>query len=586
MVRDDPGPCLEGDCGAVVCKRCGNKRPGHKPNKICLVCGKAKGMTLPYKTGSKIDRCEPRAKKERDEGVYGVGVVVPTMVYVAVANTTANEFVAIVMRQLAMTPPPDAAWWARLRKWIEKDLRHLFPNIQQMRGIGWDSFLERFPDWNAHFPKGTRAANEAAVRTLETCHNRDFILRKVVSKVFLKREKVDKTLYGGIDPCLAPRVISSWPALINVITGVYTSMVQDYIHYIWGDSTGKLPGTVKSIGIPLGWNTRHLGHFMTRLIAHGRRGKIFENDFTLYDSSHSSESHGFYEWLLRIMGFDVSAPYFYAVQKAQGGPCKAITRNGWRYVDNCTLKSGSSNTCLLNSIVNVVATLFSISELNGNIRLRDLLPKITMTILGDDNVTALDHDLKIDGLSREIEKAGFISKIKTPSFAEDVTFLNMWFLEVAPGVFEAFPNIWRLFGKMGWAVEYQADFFAWYVGVLKGFLAMFKRISFVTDLLNKLIRIFAHRGNVYHPGVNKDRYTMSIQDLEALFGSSAQYQIWAPTDAYEDVKPTKMADESFLRRSRATAADMLRLSKVLDKVQGPCAVHDHFLSEMVCTHTG
>ena len=113
---------------------------------------------------------------------------------------------------------------------------------------------------------------------------------------------------------------------------------------------------------------KKLGAFLSRAIAAvGLGWKFFENDFTLYDSTHSRYSHALLLYIYGRLGLMANDWHFALFRKQQAGINQGRTRQGWKFREVSTMKSGAAGTCLGNTIANVIVHKHCLSQLNGGV---------------------------------------------------------------------------------------------------------------------------------------------------------------------------------------------------------------------------
>lgn len=130
--------------------------------------------------------------------------------------------------------------------------------------------------------------------------------------------------------------------------------VQPVRHFYW---------QYLNILFPTGMNAETLDERFMDAVRQCRGYNCHEDDFTLFDSTQSHRTHQFGNRLLRRAGFFfATAPCLKDCTPSLGGSCTGRTGHGLRFKENCTMKSGSPQACILNTIINVVTCLFTISK--------------------------------------------------------------------------------------------------------------------------------------------------------------------------------------------------------------------------------
>jgi len=472
------------------------------------------------------------------------------------------------------------------RKWVEDnftDLFPLFPKGLLLFGLHAD---DEFIAWNAHFPKAVRNANARAWEVIKRTALSDKQLAKSCTiKMFLKSEKYDKADVAYTDESLAPRCISAWQPSATVATGPPIKKFQDYLHKAWGDWRRDQPNTVRNVLFPVGLNSEQLSHWFTLVLGTEGFGgfEAWEDDFTLCDSTHTRLHHDFMLWLYDEAGL-FSYPWFEKIRKGQVGPCRGVCRHGVRFVESCTLKSGMSDTCVMNSVWNYIAHMFAIAHTN---RIDGVLPtatqlmsKVYMMVLGDDNVTFNDPSISMSQVNVTLNQLGFISKLKKRAVASDVVFLNNWFIEYETGKYRAVPNFLRLLGKIGYATEPQKQPMSYVYEVAQAFQAALSPISLGAAYIEHLMKVSGDRRSPQNLGSNKARTLEPSYNVKRAL--EWDYKIWASAS----MRPTQMADNDFCRKAGISPGHLPLLCKAVRSYRSlPCAISHPWLTHAVAANT-
>lgn len=579
----------------VDCTHCHMNRPGLQGYPHCFYCAKLLDEPMPLKEGSFIRPCPPRLAKPNLRGLCCVGPITPLSAYIKSASDADNELVALIMRQLANTPKPDEQLWADLRAWVNEGFDSLFPNYP--RNLGSGDRWERFVKWAKHFPKAVREALYKAYDKNMTTYSHADIERLCRTKAFIKAEKLLKSLLGAPDPNYAPRLICSFRPEPNAIVGPIVAEWQEYFHHAW--SGRNAPGCVQNILFPAGMNAEDMAERFSEAFVRFAGGRAFEDDFTLYDSTQSACSHEFGQWLLERSGAFANDPLFEKFFKALGAATIGKTRHGWRFRENATMKSGSPQTCIQNTIINVVAHLFAISRANHNMPLALVLEKVWIAAMGDDNVTLVDRDISMRGVTTTLERLGLLSKFKEVPNMSDVVFLNMWFIERAPKQYMAVPNFFRLWGKIGYAVDQPPDYAHYVYEVATAFRFSFSGLSLPREYINHLRWVAGSRFSPHNIQYRTRRDPITGEEFEERIAVNKarglriservkralnwQYQIWAT----KELEPTPMADSNFLRRCQLSECQAAALKSVGTSYNSiPCFITDPLLNQLCVAMAG
>lgn len=555
------------------CGVCGDYRQFIVGSPCCLACHKKQGLMQQLKMGSKIEQSlKPRVKKERRDGLLVYGPVVAGFAYLKAASTRENEERSLLFRQLATTSLVKPEVFAAMTKWINSGIDDFLPGIDTMdcRYKGRTKAREDFDKWNSSFPKGVRVANERFFSRMPEVLT-DRMLKKIMSiRMFLKEEKYDKAQMGKTDPSLVARCISAWCVAVNVVTGVPFSLAHHKIKEKWGDWSRSDPLANHNVLFPIGCNSKQLAEWFSAVAreAYARGMDAYEDDFTLFDSTQSPYTHNFLMSIYKRMGLH-TWPWFERVRDAQGGECRGHTRHGLKFTEQGTMKSGSGDTCLGNTIVNYATHLFStmlsrevgegydgeaalhqIEDLcerynEGEISFPTVKTIQNLTffmVLGDDNVTLVEAGTCMTHVPMVMQCLGLISKLKRIPNVKDVVFLNQWFLERKPGEFVTMPNFFRLMGKIGYSVRPQKDPMAYIHEVFQAFAPAFSAVTSCSKIIDHLVAVTGSRHSPCNKGCNKHRGTTISANVKKDL--NWVHRIWA-TNREE---PTPMGDSEFRRR--------------------------------------
>lgn len=566
-----PETCGKNDVGVFPCLTCGTTLSGHIPTQMCFQCAKKEKVALPLKHGSQIGISKKRWRcKENVKGLSVYGPIISHHAYVKAASTQDNELKSLVTRQTAPTPTPSKDEWDSFEDWVfsPDNFKDLMPDFPENTLLYNDQSYEDFLKWNNHFDARVQKANAVAwiYITRNTLTNAT-LKRATTIKMFLKAEKYLKTLMGSPDPSIAPRCISAWSPRTNVATGVPLSRLQAYFHKIWGR---KGDGSFGNVCFPVGMDIEDISELFTEWYPKIKGFNGYENDFTLYDSTHGVRSHKFMMRLYERAGL-LSWPWFEEIRKAQGGRCFGRTRHGVEFTENSTLKSGCADTCLMNTILNFLMHNYAIAKINGKngvpLKYSQFRNDIYMEIMGDDNGTFLAPHLSVKGLPEILQNLGYISKFQKRDRVEDVTFLNMWFIQHEPGKFRATPNPFRLFGKWGYSTDPQPDPAAWCYEMGLAFRGALSVTTFGKLATEHMMRVAGDRSSAQNDGKNKRRVKTVSKRLKREL--EWQYKVWARTV----IQPTLMADEDLMRKTKLTR---FQYDKMIESVTSysrlPCSL--------------
>ena len=582
----DPGSTrtlLNEDIGYIHCAKCGQHLQGPRTSGVCFACAKKARLPTGLKEGASIRKTSKWRAKEKREGIFVYGPIIPTTAYVTAATTQTNEMRALSARQLAATPIVNESLYYEFKAWLVENRRDIFPGLtRETCAFGPDADVQ-FREWNSKFPKGTRTANERAWPLVKRDYLSARMLRKVSTvKLFLKLEKYDKAEIGRLDPSLAPRCISSWVAYVNVAT-FCLSLFHEYLVRVWGDSTRQGVGALRNVCFPAGMNGEDLSHYFTNLMSEFSGADAYEDDFTLYDSTQNRYTHETLELIYDWAGLN-TWPNFQTIRRAQSGTCAGVTRHGIKYTDVDTMRSGSADTCLGNTIINYLYHMFAIAHNN---RQDGKLPsfsylhqRVAMLVLGDDNVTLLKDGLIAQGIQKTLNALGLISKLQKRDSPPDCVFLNQWFIHMGQGEYRCMPNFFRMFGKIGYACEEQPDPSAYVFEVARAFRAAFSCCTIPSRAITHLMEVSGSRGSPQNKGCNKKRCIVPPRTVATL----TRWKNLALTGT----EPTPESDADFARKcgfSNTEQQRTLLLTGLTSYRSVPCSLGSRAVGSLVARLT-
>jgi len=546
LTADKLLPLEDGDIAMVTCSYCGRSFQGLVRHDVCLTCLKSKKLFLGLKPGSSVSFSRrERANKENYVGLSIYGPVVGARAYGIYASSRVNETRSIAGRQTAPTPPPNRRTWKSFEKWIFSQIDDIFPSLTPGCCSPGDDLDERFAQWNTGFPKGTIKANEVAWSFVRRHPLTERLLSKsLIVKMFQKREKADGCDMACATTTASPRCISAWPPRANVATGLPIKEFTDRVTRDWSDHTRSVGNP--SICYPSHMNLEQLSSWFTSVLNNTARGWIgYEDDFTLYDSSQNEMAHAFMMKLYERAGL-FGYPWFEQIRKGQGGCCFGRGRHGTQYIDYCTLKSGSADTSLMNTVINCLSHYYSIACTNlvdgVPLSFKAVAAKVVMMILGDDNGMMVAPDIDMSGVTTVLCELGYMSKLKRRDKCEDIVFLSNSFIEIEPNVWRAVPNPLKLFGKWGYATDPQPDPMSWVNQVAKAFLPALSPLTIGHKACSHLIKVSGSR--LTNGGVNKNRTVRFEPTFNVQRSLNWKYRLWADTE----IAPTEFADRSYCRK--------------------------------------
>jgi hypothetical protein len=441
-------------------------------------------------------------------GLCLYGMIVPSYLHIAPASTPINEEIALVTRALAVVPDPDPNFWKDFTAWVFKrrNFRLLFPDFPELlQPVSFEEFNN-----TGNFPESTKQANRKAWNFIQT-HTPDpaSIKRFSVFKAFVKKEKRHKATFLGVCPTDKPRLIQACSPVASVATGMWMKAFQHYLHSAWRGNQLFAAGV----------NADQLSDWFSQRVH--EYSKFLEDDFTLYDTTFSEYAHEFVLKLYKRAGLERGNwlnGWSYAIRKAQV-TAKGYTRTGFKYEIKGTMRSGVADTCLANSICNALVHLYAICKRNRTVSLRNVMEKISMAFMGDDNIILAKQELKVDvpSIEAEIIPSGFMPKLHSVSEPDQLVFLNMRPYPLEPGKYKFAPKIGRLLARLGYSVEEQKVHTVYIHGVAKAFDKSCSHVPILNDLVQVTMDRTKHHDRKYEESsrfLRRNHYNLFSNDKQ------------------------------------------------------------------------
>jgi hypothetical protein len=371
-------------------------RVGTDLHNSCFFCLKALGVDLGLAPTATITRTNYCPTLGGLRGRLVLCCPCTNLPYSTARNSAHNELSSFLNRNLAATPQPDPVKWNDCFAFVREFLGTL-----DWEGFhGWSSFDEWLTRTNIS-TQNKRAIQEQMATYHDMGSSLSAVIKRSLCKAFVKR---DKDLPG-----FKARLIQGMEPIITAYTGPFISDVQH-------DLERQLCETVF---FAAGKTSSDLSKWFSTIPAGYR---ILSLDMTNYDSTISSFAHDAAMMVLRryarVHGHPDRA-LLKAILHHQKYIMKGRSRC-FKYSVAATMKSGSSDTCLSNSIVNFVAITNALAASSG-VPFSRVHRLSRMAIMGDDNLLAVPAGWNVHSLQYELEQLGFIPKIESSE-----VFLNMF----------------------------------------------------------------------------------------------------------------------------------------------------------------
>jgi hypothetical protein len=491
----------------------------------CMSCIKSLPMGKPaiVNATAKLRYKMPKfPRKDNMKGLYAIAPVMSRFVMCAAASCRANESVALTKRALAAVPTPNPIVFADFADWVfKKDNRAVWLPlpVEYVRPITASEFNHL-----GGFPQATKAENLEAERAM---YSRRFTDKQIMKEaqfgMFVKHDKTDKTNWNGplchettipnwaagYETPFYPRAIQCCRPIARVATGCFFRGVQEYFHRAW---RGNLL-------FACGVNADELSLWFSERAALTTTYAM--DDFSFFDSTQSASMHQLLVRIYNLFGLDKlrcnrMASRIRTAQISSAGSSVF----GYQYRVQGTMRSGVADTCLGNTLINVLTHFYCICRENS-ISLKEAISRVSMTALGDDNLILTDSRTKFRNLKDNMVALGFLPKLQVSTDINDITFLNMRPYPVAIG-YKFAPKIGRIICRMGWSADRRWDIPAFNYGVAYGFKASTAHVPILSDYVQRILTQLVGFDRQYH--------------LSNEYRRSQEYNITSHTSTLEDSK--------------------------------------------------
>lgn len=453
-----------------TCSKCGSLT-WVSQGGYCVACGKKVPYAGPcyVKPGTKVFECRPRVLEKHDhatKGLYPIGLLVAGRPQGVDSSSWKNDYMSVVRRAAAATPRVDNILWDEFAKYADRTIQTILKETQHDK-FELRAFMDWFPEWNKRYPKGVRkrherAAQEFADRTLDNVAG--LPKKKVSVGAFGKREKIKNVDENGYVDHI-PRLIQPFDDHTKIATAYYYSQLQDHLHTLLKGWKGSETGSIRFVA---GDNCDTLSAWFDEEYA--SKKIISTDDFSYYDTTFHSKAH---QLIISLCSkyFSLSGwPLLY--RKLQVNPT-LFTRHGVAAKIRATMRSGAADTCMSNSIIQLLVHTFAVHKLNPSV---DLKEELALAGLGDDNLMLTSDRVRLAGLGDILTALGLIPKLQVGVPLTKAVFLNMLPYPIAGGKHKFAPLIGRLISRLGWSCEPRPCWQPYLLAVAKAFKASCRHV--------------------------------------------------------------------------------------------------------------
>lgn len=525
------------------CTKCALHRPLEKKSAMCLKCTKKYDVDMPLKPGCYI-RVKQTAKMEALEshGCAVVGPIIAKVPYFTTKSSAASSVISLVKRQLILTYPPEARAWREITTLSREYFNVMCPGFKRGRNIPTGE------EWLQHtnMSSGNKKKCRIELERMRCAPNaKERIKKNCRIDLFPKRDKYDKSGLFEHDKSFYNRAISGFPAKATVMTGPVTTAMQEEFHRVWDQH--------HSICFAAGRSSEELAEFITST---DPTWKKLENDFSFFDSSIGVPAQKFLMSLYKYTGITQHEPDYMKYKAAQSLKTSGRSMTGVTFKVQGTMKSGACDTCLGNSLVNVYSHVYVLSKIN-NITIPQLMRKMRMVILGDDNLTFLHPSISSEGLEEGLIRLGFCSKLKIKKDLNELVFLNQRLYPSNHGP-QLAPLPGRIISRLGWTVKNPKCPPAYFNAICYSFLSTCHHVPILREYFERMYFLTSRQQN----GINYHRtYDVSDEMLYKNFKTNTSEMV---PDSDEQFCKLYDINKQELEQLRVYIQGISTLTEVLD----------------------
>lgn len=345
--------------------------------------------------------------------------------------------------------------------------------------------------WLRNFPPSKRKEKEDEFKKcLERPEMFNAVFEVPPRKVFVKREKESQSTLFGVSRYPDARGIQGFDAHTNIRLGPWMTRIQNVVEAV-------LSPVNSNIIFACGLSGDMISDLFQRL---SKSDKVFEDDFTLYDTTFNRTMHQMVVEFYRYLGVP-EVDLDIRLQQVDG---TGVTRHGCKFEVLGSMKSGASDTCLGNSIINVLSHVWCLSKEN-KITLEKAWNNLLMAVLGDDNVFVMPSYFRYAMIKQNMADIGLLSKIDVKGNM-NYTFLNFIPFPCIDRV-RAVLKPGRILSRIQVSDTPQASFIDYQAGVALGLIGMSRDVPILYSFLQRLSVRSDNTSAIYERYMKRHLYT-------------------------------------------------------------------------------
>lgn len=219
----------------------------------------------------------------------------------------------------------------------------------------------------------------------------------------------------GVEPYV-PRLIQAFHPIANLMYNAFILSIHNFFKLWW---RGPICYAAGLNAITMGAWFAELSNGSHNYGDYDAQWDLFENDFSVYDSTQSDRTHRLMISICDRLGlrFDLLAR---SCKKMMSTTGRGATRYRQRYQtprQMVGMSSGAGDTTTQNTIINVLSHFYVVHKQHG-LSWVEFTSSVRMIAMGDDNVLAIRKHLPLDTQRavNDFAELGFVAKLKQVDF--------------------------------------------------------------------------------------------------------------------------------------------------------------------------
>lgn len=495
-----------------------------------------------------------------------VGPVIAGAYPMISAATDHNRFKALVCRMFRSPPPPRKGLWA----WAASFKRAVWPLYDIPPAPMTDQ------EWLDSVPSNRKPALQKA---MDLWQRSGWSQKYEKFNSFIKEEFLPFFDKDGLDLVplreMVDRLINAPHDVTHCVAGPKIKPYMLWLKIQWSWDTHLFYGGTKP---------EYLQKWLARATSMGER-LVFWSDYSMFDSSHNSQTWEFVEDFYRQ---HFSDPVFMRVLQAWRSPNGSL--GNLKYQGRVMNASGRDDTALANALLNGIAMLLSVTAAWFRIPLEQVELKhihliscdLLLSVCGDDALGFLPPctpDRALDFITRargHLTEFGFKAKMFCSDRFEDAVYLGHRPI-IVDGKWYWGKTLGRCLYKLGWQCKIRGDPAAHFRGICKMHAVCSVHVPILSDIATTWLQQRPKaKANVWVEDPNKP-WEMMGQEAPRHYSADT---IASVARAYTvDRRPcrTDLSVQDVLVTPRDVVDCITYVTEQVSKAKGTPCVLDHWL---------